>query len=51
MKVLPTPSMLLLAIYLILVGLTGITGTNLGAAGLILPILALVTGSLILLKK
>ena len=51
MKVTPTPSMLLLAIYLILVGLVGITGTNLGAASLILPILALVTGVLILLRR
>ena len=44
-------SMLLLAIYLILVGLTGVAGISLGAAGLILPILALVTGVLILLGK
>lgn len=51
MKIIPKPSMLLLAIYLILVGLTGITGASLGAAGLILPILALVTGVLILLGR
>lgn len=44
-------SMLLLAIYLILVGLTGVAGINLGAAGMIIPILALVTGVLILLGK
>ena len=44
-------SMLLLAIYLILIGLTGVAGVNLGAAGMILPILALVTGVLILMGK
>ncbi len=46
-----TPSTLLLAIYLILVGLTGVAGVNLGAAGLIVPILALVTGVMILLGR
>ncbi len=46
-----SPSMLLLAIYLILVGLTGLVGISLGAAGLILPIIALITGVLILLGK
>ena len=51
MKVIPKPSMLLLAIYLILVGLIGITGTSLGAAGLIIPILGLVAGVMILLGK
>ena len=45
------PSMLVLAIYLILVGLVGVTGTSLGAAGLILPILALVCGVMILLGR
>jgi hypothetical protein len=44
-------SMLLLAIYLILIGLTGVAGVNLGAAGMVLPILALVTGVLILMGK
>jgi hypothetical protein len=43
--------MLLLAIYLILVGLMGITGMTLGAAGILLPILALVAGIMILLGK
>jgi len=43
--------MLVLAIYLILVGLIGIFGISLGAAGIILPILALVAGILILLGK
>ncbi|CAA9235965.1 MAG: hypothetical protein AVDCRST_MAG42-1828 [uncultured Chthoniobacterales bacterium] len=45
------PSMLVLSIYLILVGLVGVTGTSLGAAGLVLPILALVCGVMILLGR
>ncbi len=43
--------MLLLAIYLILVGLIGIFGISLGAASILVPILALVAGILILLGK
>ena len=43
--------MLLLAIYLILVGLIGIFGISLGAAGILLPILALIAGILILLGR
>jgi hypothetical protein len=43
--------MLLLAIYLILVGLIGILGMSLGAASILLPILALVAGVMILLGK
>jgi hypothetical protein len=43
--------MLLLAIYLILVGLIGLTGMSLGAAGILLPILALIAGIMILLGK
>jgi hypothetical protein len=43
--------MLLLAIYLILVGLIGIFGISLGAASIVVPILALVAGILILLGK
>ena len=43
--------MLLLAIYLILVGIIGIFGVTLGAAGILLPIVALVAGILILLGK
>ena len=43
--------MLLLAIYLILVGLIGIFGISLGAAGMLLPILALIAGIMILLGK
>ena len=43
--------MLLLAVYLILVGIIGIFGVSLGAAGILLPILALIAGILILLGK
>jgi hypothetical protein len=43
--------MLLLAIYLILVGIMGLSGVTLGAAAILLPILALVAGILILLGK
>lgn len=43
--------MLLLAIYLILVGIIGIFGISLGAASILLPILALVAGIMILLGK
>ncbi len=43
--------MLLLAIYLILVGLIGIFGISLGAASILVPILALVAGIMILLGK
>lgn len=43
--------MLLLAIYLILVGIIGIFGVSLGAAGILLPILALIAGIMILLGK
>ena len=43
--------MLLLAIYLILVGVMGIFGITLGALSLLLPILALVAGIMILFGK
>jgi hypothetical protein len=43
--------MLVLAIYLILVGLIGIFGVTLGAASILLPILALVAGISILIGK
>ncbi len=43
--------MLLLALYLILVGIIGIFGMSLGAASILVPILALVAGILILLGK
>lgn len=43
--------MILLAIYLILVGLVGVAGISLGGASILLPILALAAGILILLGK
>jgi hypothetical protein len=43
--------MLLLAIYLIVVGLIGIFGISLGGLSIILPILALVAGIFILIGK
>jgi hypothetical protein len=43
--------MLLLAIYLILVGIIGIFGVSLGAASILIPILALIAGVLILIGK
>jgi hypothetical protein len=43
--------MLVLAIYLILFGIIGIFGVSLGAAGILLPILALIAGILILIGK
>jgi hypothetical protein len=43
--------MLVLAIYLILVGIMGIFSMSLGAAAILLPILALIAGVLILIGK
>ncbi len=43
--------MLLLAIYLILVGLMGIFGMSLGALSILVPILAVIAGIMILLGK
>ncbi|MEY2563747.1 MAG: hypothetical protein QOH88_1940 [Verrucomicrobiota bacterium] len=43
--------MLVLAIYLILVGIMGIFTISLGAASILLPILAVIAGVLILLGK
>lgn len=43
--------MLLLAIYLIIVGLSGAFGFNLGQLSIIVPILAIAAGVLILLGK
>ena len=51
MKIIKTPGMLCLAIYLILTGLIGVFGINLGTLNIILPILALVAGILILIAK
>ena len=43
--------MLVLAIYLILVGIIGAFGISLGAASIVVPILALIAGVLILIGK
>lgn len=43
--------MLLLAIYLILIGLVGIFGISLGGLAILLPILALVAGICILIGR
>ena len=43
--------MILLALYLILVGIMGIFGITLGALSILLPIVALVAGIMILLGK
>ncbi len=43
--------MLLLAIYLIIVGLIGIAGISLGALSILVPILALLAGIMILIGK
>lgn len=43
--------MLLLAIYLILVGLSGIFGFNLGQLSIAVPLLALAAGILILIGR
>lgn len=42
---------ILLAVYLILVGLIGIFAISLGAAAILVPIIALIAGILILLGK
>jgi hypothetical protein len=51
MKIIKTPGMLCLAIYLILAGLIGVFGISLGTLNIIVPILALVAGILILIGK
>ena len=43
--------MILLAIYLILVGLMGLAGLSLGGLAIILPILALAAGVMILIGR
>lgn len=51
MKTIKTPSLLLLAIYLIVVGLTGLFGISLGQLSILVPLLALVAGILMLIGK
>jgi hypothetical protein len=43
--------MLLLAVYLIVIGLMGAFGISLGQLSILVPILAIVTGVLILIGK
>lgn len=43
--------MIALAIYLVLVGILGLSGAGLGAFAILLPILALVAGILILIGR
>ena len=51
MKTIKTPGLLLLSIYLILVGVIGLFGINLGQLSILVPLLALVAGILILIGK
>lgn len=51
MKIIKTPGLLLLAIYLIVVGLCGVFGIRLGELTIVVPLLALAAGVLILLGK
>ena len=51
MKIIRTPGMLLLSIYLILVGVIGIFGISLGQLSIVMPLLALVAGILILIGR
>ena len=51
MKIIRTPGMLLLSIYLILVGVIGIFGISLGQLSIVMPLLALIAGILILIGR
>jgi hypothetical protein len=51
MKMTKNLGMLLLAIYLILVGIVGAFGINFGQLGILLPILAIAAGVAILIGK
>ncbi len=51
MNITKTPSTLLLAIYLILVGVIGAFGISLGALSIVVPCLALAAGVLMLIGK
>lgn len=51
MKITRNLGLLLLAIYLIIIGLTGLLDLRLGQAALLMPILALASGILILIGK
>ena len=51
MNITKSIGMLLLAIYLILIGIIGIADISLGQASILLPILAIAAGVLILIGK
>ena len=51
MNIVKNLGMLLLAIYLIVVGLIGLFGMSLGQLSILVPILAIVAGVLILIGK
>lgn len=51
MKIIRTPGLLLLAIYLIIIGLIGVFGISLGQLQILVPLLALIAGILILIGK
>jgi len=51
MNIVKNLGMLLLAIYLIVVGLIGLFGISLGQLSILIPILAIVAGVLILIGK
>jgi|GEM_PF-3454372 len=51
MNITKTPSTLLLAIYLIIVGCIGAFGISLGALSIIVPCLAIAAGVLLLIGK
>jgi len=51
MNITKSIGMLLLAIYLILIGIIGVFGFNLGQASMVLPILAIAAGVCILIGK
>jgi hypothetical protein len=51
MNITKSIGMILLSIYLILIGLIGLSGFNLGQFHLIMPALAIAAGILILLGK
>ncbi len=51
MNITKSIGMLLLAIYLILIGIIGVAGISLGQAAILLPILAIAAGVFILIGK
>jgi hypothetical protein len=51
MKIPPNLGMLLLAIYLLVVGLAGLFGIHLGGLSMLVPVLAIAAGVCLLLGK